>query len=1195
VSSAGPEVKAIFIGALDRQAGAERDAFLERACAGDADVRRRVESLLRAHEQASEVFGRPDAEPVHADSTLPAAAGEVATLSASAAPPTSSEPVAKLVQESRSRKDVPSDGASTIGALNTTVAGGDESSGDGLARGTTVRYFGDYEIQAELGRGGMGVVYCARQMTLNRPVALKMIRAGVLADGVELRRFQNEAEAVAQLDHPGIVPVYEVGDHQGQRYFSMKLILGGSLGGRLDAYKDDPRAAASLLAEVAGAVEHAHARGILHRDLKPANILMDERGKPHVTDFGLAKKLEESIELTQSGVVMGTPAYMAPEQSLGRRGAVTTASDVYGLGAVLYAVLTGRAPFQGDSVIDTLQAVRERPADPPSRLNRKVPRDLEVICLKALEKEPRRRYASARELADDLNRWLKGEPVVARRVSTSVRAWMWCRRRPAIAALSAALAVVAIAGLIAAGTQWRAAVASARAAQLSAADATASAARASDSEKKAVERGDALARSNRKLRLTGYASALQLAQREWELGNVRRVRTVLDSLRPAGGEDDLRGFEWHYLRRQCDAAALTLELPTMPNSPQERIDRVELHPDGSRALAVFSWRLLAWDLPGGKPVTLGPGTERFVIDARYSPDGKTVATLALGGKPDFGNPDWPAWLELWDASSGKPLHSTALARADSFGSLAYRPGGRHVAARLNRFEGPTIDTGHNDVVVVETDTGKVAWTAAGKPINEALAYSPDGSLLVGPESDHVLNVWDADTGKRLRTLDTKDAIIRDIAFRPDGLRLAVADDTGQVRIYSLPGWEPQQWLRVSEQHAMRCRYSPDGKTLATMGAGLIRLWDGATGEDRFFIRGASSDIAFTPDGGRIAAQGDAGTVRFWDTREKQGANVHHATENLYDASFSADGRKIIDAAGAVLDAATGAVLNTTPVPNGQTLGGAVLYPDGKHALLVFYQSAPRAARLSTCDLVLRDLETGREVRRLQGVAFPGYSLDVSLDGRWLVLLSAREGDKTYRQKDLVVRDATTWEPVLTRKDPAVYGRYAVFTVDSKSLIVGTKDGVAMLEVPSGRERRTYGPLPESPLSVAVSPDGRWIAAAPSAGPSGTAVQIYIWDAVSGAAVHVIPQTAGEDITSLSFSPDSRRLASAGFDAKVKLWDRETGLELLTLTGHTSWLWKTHFSPDGSRILSCGRDRTLRIWDGTPVATEPRALVGSTQE
>ena len=309
------------------------------------------------------------------------------------------------------------------------------AAGNGLERGDRVRYFGDYEICQELGRGGMGVVYQARQLTLNRPVALKMIRAGVLADDVEVRRFQNEAEAVAQLDHAGIVPVYEVGEHQGQRYFSMKLIPGGSLGGRLDAYKDDPRAAAALLAEVAEAVQHAHARGILHRDLKPANILLDERNKPHVTDFGLAKKLEESIELTQSGVVMGTPAFMSPEQSLGRRGAVTIASDVYGLGAILYAALTGRAPFQSDSVLDTLQAVRECPADPPSRLNPRVPRDLEVICLKALEKDPRRRYASAQELADDLTRYLVGEPIKVRRTPRIERALKWANRHPSAATL----------------------------------------------------------------------------------------------------------------------------------------------------------------------------------------------------------------------------------------------------------------------------------------------------------------------------------------------------------------------------------------------------------------------------------------------------------------------------------------------------------------------------------------------------------------------------------------------------------------------------------------------------------------------------------------------------------------------------------------------------------------------------------------
>ena len=239
---------------------------------------------------------------------------------------------------------------------------------------TRVRYFGDYEIREELGRGGMGVVYRAQQVSLNRPVALKMIKAGLLADDSELRRFQNEAEAVALLDHPGIVPVYEVGEHEGQRYFSMKLVTGGSLADRLGAYKGDPKAAARLLAEVAEAVHHAHMRGILHRDIKPANILLDEKGTPRVTDFGLANRVEADIEMTASGAILATPAYMAPEQASGHRGSVTTATDVYGLGALLYAVLTGRAPFAGDSAVEMLTRVREQSPEPPRKWNPVVPR-----------------------------------------------------------------------------------------------------------------------------------------------------------------------------------------------------------------------------------------------------------------------------------------------------------------------------------------------------------------------------------------------------------------------------------------------------------------------------------------------------------------------------------------------------------------------------------------------------------------------------------------------------------------------------------------------------------------------------------------------------------------------------------------------------------------------------------------------------
>jgi tetratricopeptide (TPR) repeat protein/tRNA A-37 threonylcarbamoyl transferase component Bud32 len=340
----------------------------------------------------------------------------------------------------------------------------DARSTPGVARaavpptGRKVRYIGDYETITILGQGGMGVVYKARQVTLNRLVALKLIRNAEFASEDQVRRFQNEAEAVATLDHPGIVPIYEVGTFEDQRYFSMKLVEGQGLDKKLEELAKDPRAAARVAAEVADAVNHAHQRGILHRDLKPANILLDSQGHAHVTDFGLAKRIEEDAGLTVSGAIMGTPSYMAPEQAAGQSSLVTTASDVYGLGAILYAALTGRAPFVGDSVMNTLDQVRNSPPQSPTRLNVTLPRDLEVICLKCLEKAPRHRYASAQALSDDLNRWLRGEPIASRPVGPIVRLRMWARRKPALAGLSAALLIASIAGVIGVTWQWREAV-----------------------------------------------------------------------------------------------------------------------------------------------------------------------------------------------------------------------------------------------------------------------------------------------------------------------------------------------------------------------------------------------------------------------------------------------------------------------------------------------------------------------------------------------------------------------------------------------------------------------------------------------------------------------------------------------------------------------------------------------------------------
>ncbi len=389
------------------------------------------------------------------------------------------------------------------------------------------RVIGDYELMGEIARGGMGIVYRARQRSLNRLVALKVIRDGSKASDDDARRFRNEAEAVANLDHPNIVPIYEVGDHRGCSFFSMKLVEGGSLAERLKEYGTDSRGAAQLVASVARAVHHAHERGILHRDLKPSNILIDERGQPLVADFGLARRVEGDCELTQTGAVLGTPAYMAPEQATGRKGAVTIATDVHGLGTILYALLTGRPPFRGDTPLETLEQVREHVPEPPRTIRTATDRDLETICLKCMEKDPRTRYGSAEAVAEDLERWLAGRQILARPVGFAERAWRLCRRSPRMTVLATTaivLVVTSVAGFV---TSERAHRDAARLAQ-------------------EARRSEEAFRSQQYPRDVKHASEL------WADNRPGEALTILERYRPAPGEEDLRSFAWHYFHRLCN-------------------------------------------------------------------------------------------------------------------------------------------------------------------------------------------------------------------------------------------------------------------------------------------------------------------------------------------------------------------------------------------------------------------------------------------------------------------------------------------------------------------------------------------------------------------------------------------------------------------------------------------------------------------
>lgn len=637
--------------------------------------------------------------------------------------------------------------------------------GDGHPVPSTIRYFGDYELLEPVARGGMGIVYKARQVSLNRLVAIKMILAGQLASEADVRRFQLEAEAAANLDHPGIVPIYEVGQHDGRHYFSMGFVEGQSLAEKIAAGPLDARRAAELVRRVTEAVQYAHDRGVIHRDLKPANVLLDHQGHPRITDFGLAKTIRDDRGLTATGQVMGTPSYMPPEQASGRGEQIGPAADVYSLGAILYCLLTGRPPFQSSSPTDTILQVLEKEPVPPRELNASAPRDLETIALKCLQKEPRRRYSSARELAEDLDRYLIGQPILARPVGKAERLWRWCRRNPALAALE--FAVTALLILVAVGSVFYARKSAANARELSSALGDA-------------RQGRSDARSRLRESLIAQARAERLSGGRWAA-----MKAIADAVRISYSAD---------LRQEAIQAIVTPGVRVAHTIPFGQASVMRFSPDGT---------LLAVDgRHHGDSRDQAIAYQRVIYRVT---DGREVDRVPLGDplRTEF------ATSEEALQHRHKEMGSIGIS---AVGRFAFRPGSSTLAYEDHR-------TGRRGLRLRDVAKGKELGFL---PTATDGLFSPDGKRLVLVQADR-LRVVDAESlrEERSRPAVRRPAFLSDHELMiEEGARSKGGTSATALRHSSSPSRkEPTAWARNPTGRSSR---SPTRPRLRRSHCGMSR-------------------------------------------------------------------------------------------------------------------------------------------------------------------------------------------------------------------------------------------------------------------------------------------------------------------------------------------------------------------------------------
>jgi len=828
-----------------------------------------------------------------------------------------------------------------------------------------VRYFGDYELLEEIGRGGMGVVYRARQVSLNRIVAVKMILAGQLANDDDVKRFQTEAEAAANLTHPGIVPIFEVGLHERQHYFSMGFIDGESLARKVAEGPLPPREAAQIIEQVARAVAYAHEHGVIHRDLKPGNVLVDRDGRPHIADFGLAKRIEDDSTLTKTGQIVGTPSYMSPEQASGNLDEIGPATDVYSLGAILYASLVGRPPFHSANVGDTLNQVQTQDPVSPRQLNADVPRDLETICLKCLQKDPRGRYVTAQQLLDEVGRYLAGVPIHARPVSWPQRALRWARRRPTVAGMivSSVVAALALVGIVVSLVYQK---------------------ELEKSQQETAKANEALTRTNqqvesanRKLdeaRQAEVDAKIQLDQilcfrrvglalSEWKNDNAARARTLLRDC-----PESLRGWEWHYANAVCHPDTLVLEFqdrnpgvqalaftdrePRAVTSTRVQVDEhmvrivdvrsgetiqtlkdqhdshvcAAFNPSGTKVVTgTWGGALTIWDVESGEVIRSLKDDAESVQRVVFAEDRICVLT---GGYYDSSVPGLRGYLgkttlkvidaeteeslfeilardgvispngtlvaigsTIWDVESGREVRT--ISPLGSISTATFSPDDKLLALAIGRpVRMPMIGRPHGPFGTVEVwdvDTGQRVWTLEeSTQVVQDMAFSPDGKRIAVGRKDGSVGLWDVDTGKRLRVLLGHTRVTGCVVFSPDAKRI-MSLSRGAVRVWDIE----DDWAvpDVSRIHT----FSSDGARLCYVEArqphafSEFQIRDTATGQVMQTLNAGDPSLytVFSADGKRIAAATEAGTLVIWDVEDgRKVLTLHGPSEDIAGAVFS---------------------------------------------------------------------------------------------------------------------------------------------------------------------------------------------------------------------------------------------------------------------------------------------------------------------